>query len=71
VTDIIAKEYKTINWESALDFIGEIRKKNPQAKKIRIYSDNAGYFKKLERDGLIEDERIEIIWLPTYFIMML
>lgn len=66
VTDIIAKEYKTINWESALDFIGEIRKKNPQAKKIRIYSDNAGYFKKLERDGLIEDERIEIIWLPTY-----
>ena len=66
VTDVITKEYKTINSEWALDFIEEIGRRNPQAQKIRLFSDNAGYFKKLERDGLIEDERIEIVWLPTY-----
>lgn len=66
VTEVITKEYKTINWESALDFIGEISRQNPQATKIRIYADNAGYFKKLVKEGLITDERIEINWLPTY-----
>ena len=66
VTDVIAKEYKTINSEWALDFIEEIGRRNPEAQKIILFSDNAGYFKKLERDGLITDERIEIVWLPTY-----
>lgn len=66
VLDIITKEYKTINSEWAADFLAEIGKKNPQAKKIRVFSDNAGYFKKVEKDGLLTDERIEIIWLPTY-----
>ena len=66
VRDVITKEYKTINWEWALDFIEEIGKRNPEAKKIRLFSDNAGYFKKLAKDGLITDKRIEIIWLPTY-----
>ena len=27
---------------------------------------NASYFKKLEKDDLIADQRIEIVWLPTY-----
>lgn len=66
VTDIITKEYKTINSEWAKDFLEEIGKRNPEAKKIRVISDNAGYFKKLEKDGLIEDQRIKIVWLPTY-----
>ena len=66
VTDVIAKEYKTINSEWALDFILEIGRRNPEAQKIILFSDNAGYFKKLERDGLITDERIEIKWLPPY-----
>jgi len=66
VTDIITKEYKTINSEWALGFIEEIGRRNPEAKKIRLFSDNAGYFKKVEKDGLITDERIEIVWLPTY-----
>jgi transposase len=66
VTDIITTEYKTINSEWAVDFIEEIGRRNPEAKKIRLFSDNAGYFKKVEKDGLITDERIEIVWLPTY-----
>lgn len=66
VTDIITKEYKTINSEWAADFFAEIGKRNPKAKKIRVFADNAGYFKKVEKDGLITDERIEIVWLPTY-----
>lgn len=67
VTDVITKEYKTINSETALDFLlEEVGKRNPEAKKIRVFIDNAGYFKKLERDGLLTDERIEIVWLPTY-----
>ena len=67
VTDVITKEYKTINSQAALDFlVEEVGKRNPKATKIRIFIDNAGYFKKLERDSLITDERIEIIWLPTY-----
>lgn len=66
VTDVITKEYKTINCEWAQDFFAEIARRNPNAKKIKLFSDNAGYFKKLEKDGLIPDKRIEIIWLPTY-----
>ncbi len=66
VTDIISKEYKTINSQWASEFLVEIGKRNPEAKKIVIFSDNAGYFKKAEKDGLIRDERIEIVWLPTY-----
>ena len=66
ITDIITKEYKTIDSEASKDFLEEIGKKNPSAKKIRIFTDNASYFKKLIADNLIEDKRIEIIWLPTY-----
>jgi transposase len=66
ITDIFKKEYKTINSESAQDFFEEIGKRNPQATKIRIIIDNAKYFKKLEKDDLIADKRIEIVWLPTY-----
>jgi transposase len=66
ITDIFKKEYKTIDSEAAKDFIEELGKRNPSAKKIRIYTDNASYFKKLEKEGLIIDKRIEIIWLPTY-----
>lgn len=66
VLDIITKEYKTINSEWAADFLTELGKRNPEAKKIRVFSDNAGYFKKVVKDGLLTDERIEIVWLPTY-----
>lgn len=66
VTDVITKEYKTINSQWAVDFIEEIGRRNPEAKKIMLFSDNAGYFKKIEKDGLLTDKRIEIVWLPTY-----
>jgi transposase len=66
LTDIFQKEYKTINSESAQDFLEELGKRNPKAAKIRIFIDNARYFKKLEKDDLIADKRIEIVWLPTY-----
>ena len=66
LTDIFQKEYKTINSESAQDFLEEPGKRNPPAEKIRIIIDNAKYFKKLEKDDLIADKRIEIVWLPTY-----
>ena len=65
-TDISTKEYKTIKREAAQDFLAELGKKNPNAKNIRVFTDNASYFKKLVADHLIEDKRIEIIWLPTY-----
>lgn len=52
VLDIITKEYKTTNAEWAADFLMEIGKKNPQAKKIRVFSDNAGYFKKVAQRWL-------------------
>lgn len=64
--EIITKEYKTIDSEAAKDFLAKLGKRNPGAKKIRIFTDNAGYFKKLLTDNLIADERIEIHWLPTY-----
>ena len=66
LTDICQKEYKTIDSEAARNFIEELGKRNPLAKKIRILTDNAGYFKKLEKEDLIADQRIEIIWSPTY-----
>ncbi len=66
ITDILTKEYKTINSESAQDFLEELGKRNPEAKKIKVFIDNARYFKKLEKDDLIADKRIEIVWLPTY-----
>jgi len=66
VSDIITKEYKTIDAEAAQDFLEELGKRNPTATKIRVFIDNASYFKKLEKDDLIADRRIEIVWLPTY-----
>ncbi len=66
ITEIIQKEYKTIDSEAAQDFLAEIGRRNPTAKKIRIFIDNARYFKKLEKDDLIADKRIEIVWLPVY-----
>lgn len=66
VTDLITDEYKTINSESAADFFKQIAEKNPQASKIKVFIDNAGYFKKMVKDGLIKDKRIEVKWLPTY-----
>lgn len=65
ITDLITKQYKTIDSEASTDFLEELSKRNPKAKKIRIFTDNASYFKKLIRDNLIADKRIEIIWLPT------
>lgn len=55
-----------INSESAEDFFKKISENNPQASKIKVFTDNAGYFKKMVKDGLITDKRIEIKWLPTY-----
>lgn len=66
ITDIFQKEYKTIDSASAQDFLEELGKRNPKAAKIRIFIDNARYFKKLEKDDLIADKRIEMVWLPTY-----
>ena len=66
ITDIFKKEYKTINYESAQDFLEELGRRNPKATKIKVFIDNASYFKKLEKDDLIADKRIEIVWLPTY-----
>ena len=66
ITDIVQKEYKTINYESAQDFLEELGRRNSTATKIRIIIDNAKYFKKLEKDDLIADKRIEMVWLPTY-----
>ena len=66
ITEIITKEYKTIDCKAAKDFLEELGKRNPKARKIRIFTDNASYFKKLITDNLIADQRIEIIWLPTY-----
>lgn len=66
VTDLITGEYKTINFETSGDFFEKIGKKNPQARKIKVFIDNAGYFKKMAAEGLVKDERIEIVWLPTY-----
>ena len=66
ITDIFQKEYKTIDNQAAQDFLEELGRRNPTATKIRIIIDNARYFKKLEKDELIADQRIEIIWLPTY-----
>jgi transposase len=66
VTDLVTAEYKTINSESAEDFFRKISEKNPQASNIKVFTDNAGYFKKMVKDGLVTDERIEIKWLPTY-----
>lgn len=66
ITDILTKEYQTIDSLSAQDFLEELGKRNPAAKKIRVFIDNASYFKKLEKDDVIADQRIEIVWLPTY-----
>jgi transposase len=48
------------------DFLQELGRRNPTAKQIRVFIDNARYFKKLEKDDLIADKRIEIVWLPVY-----
>lgn len=66
ISDVFQKEYKTINSEAARDFLEELGRRNPGAKRIRAFIDNAGYFKKLEKDNLIADQRIEIAFLPTY-----
>jgi transposase len=66
ISDIFRKEDKTINYESAQDFLEELGKRNPKAAKIKVFIDNARYFKKLEKDDLIADKRIEIVRLPTY-----
>lgn len=66
VTDLITDEYKTINFEAAADFFRQISQKNPTASKIKVFMDNAGYFKKMVKEGLIQDKRIEVKWLPTY-----
>jgi transposase len=66
VTEVITEECETINHEAAKKFFARLSAQNPEAKSIKIIIDNASYFKKLVEDGLIEDERIEVIWLPTY-----
>lgn len=66
VTDLITDEYKTIDSEAAKYFFKQIAEKNPKASKIKVFIDNAKYFKKMVNDGLIEDKRIDIKWLPTY-----
>ena len=66
VTEVVTREYQTIDHEAAKKFIEELGARNLKATKIRIIIDNASYFKKVFEDQLIKDERIEVIWLPTY-----
>ncbi len=66
VTDVITGEYKTIDYLASEDFFEKIGQKSAKAKLIRVFIDNASYFKKMVAEGLVKDERIEIVWLPTY-----
>ena len=58
--------YDTINAQSTIDLFSKIEAKHPDADKIYIIIDNAGYYRSILLKEYTEKTRIKLIFLPPY-----
>lgn len=65
-TDIIVRDYKTINAETTIEFFRAIESANPSIKKIILYVDNARYYKNKDVEEYLKCSRIALRFLPVY-----
>ena len=56
----------TINSQSTIALFGQLEEANPQAEKIYVVCDNAGYYRSGMVEEYLEDSKIELIFLPIY-----
>jgi transposase len=64
--EIIVREDLTLNAENTMDFFRTIERQHPDAKKVFIIVDNAGYFKGTRIQTFLKMSKIELIYLPPY-----
>ena len=64
--DVIARDYKTINWETTKAFFEEVQSFYEGASTIHIIVDNARYYKNKDLKNWLKDSCIKIFFLPTY-----
>ena len=64
--NLISADFKTLDSQAMGAFFGKIRKTYPQASKIHIILDGAGYNKSAETKKHAEKHGIELHLLPTY-----
>ena len=58
--------YDTINAQAAIDLIGKIEAKHPDADTIYIIVDNARYYRSVLLKEKVEGTKIKLIFLPPY-----
>jgi transposase len=64
--NVVSQEYKTINGESITSFLSKIKKAYPNAPKIHIILDQAGYHRSQEVQEYVKNSSIELHFLPPY-----
>lgn len=63
---VIVREDERINAESTITLLGEVERKNLEAKTIYIIADNAKYYRAKKVREYLETSRIKIVFLPPY-----
>lgn len=64
--EVIAREDKTINAESAIELFKDVEKHYSEKKIIYLIADNARYYKNGQVSEYLKTSRIKIIYLPPY-----
>lgn len=65
-SEVIVKDYKTLDTQATLEFLKEIEAKYPSKASIYVVIDNARYYKNKEVRHYVKNSRIELIFLPSY-----
>lgn len=63
---ILAKEDKTLNAESTIDFFRKIEESYPTKKTVHIFCDNARYYKNKDVKNYLRKSRLKLHFLPAY-----
>ena len=58
------KDFETINGKATIEFIKQVEEAYPEAKRIELILDNAGYNKSKEVMDFFEKSRVKVHFLP-------
>ncbi len=64
--DFVYQEDETINADSTINLLAQLEKKNPNAEKIYVITDNARYNHSKKVEEYTTNSKIHLIFLPTY-----
>ena len=64
--EVVVRADQKLNSQSTIELFKMLEQKHPDAEKIYVITDNAGYYRGSQVQQYVADSRIKLIFLPTY-----